>query len=564
MFATAAGGNGTLLAVNSDGSGQLSSFNLFEKDSSGVYQPINQGAWPGSQVKPSQTTVVLFTDSPFGTPQPFPFQNFSAGDWATMATFSAGQVTASVETFESPDLGLGNPMLQSLNPDANPGFGAQALGNQWEPSSSLFYPPSTPTATGVAAVTIKPAAGSYPNTIAAAFSAHPQVTVHYRVNHGPWVSGLGPVWIAQDATVQFYGEHGNGTLSPIQTAAYEIDQPPDNDTDGDFVPDSIEALAQTNPFDPDSDDDGENDFSELLGEGDPNDPNSQSASKIDSLSNVQTIIRWDNTNSVALPAQNQDLFIADLSNTELGKATQVPRLSPRDGSVDISDFNIWQTHRVEPASGVAKLWLPSNFKMEVGDLPQSAGAEVMSLKQVYLPPPYASIPVQLESANPLTEWIQAAEMTLPNAAPQVDEYTVGPASTMAALLFEYWYGQRLLDSGLISTIADRPRLADSPRSPRAQGNKAEDVLMVQELLNQGDDIVIHEITHAVQQSYDITLLHPDWFMFRDTANSIYDQAIQANIDGRPLDPPLNVLRNIFDGIAPLKFRICVSEQHDRS
>ena len=546
-FVAAAGGKGDLLALTVDGSGELVEFQLYEKDPLGTYQLMNQGAWPNAGAAPRPVTVVLYTGDPFGAPQPFPAQTFLAGDWATMASFSGGQVQALAESFEGPAEGLGNPMLQTFQPAANPGAQAQALGNQWEPSSSLFHLAPGPTINGVAPVKFTPPAGSYPNTIKLVFNANPAVTVHYRVNQQPWQSGLGPVIIAQDATVQFYGVNNfaPSVSSTIQTIQYRIAQPPDNDTDGDLVPDAIEALAGTDPFEADSDGDGENDFSEILGDGNPNDPASQSSqgAKVESLQRI--LIRWDDTNSDLVPAVEQEVFVQDFENIHLPP----PASRLQD---DVWEWRSTIEHGIPRGAKVRKTWLPSSFVLELDGLdgsPKAVGPAITGFFTLnHVPPPV--IPVNLASADPLAEWQATAQQVVDTYEPAPIEVSFGPASMLSALLFEYWYGLRLLDLGRIDNIKERPRLADTPRSVRLGVAQPGDVAAIEEPQSDGSNLYSHELAHAVQQASRIPSHTPEWTNARlgDPGRTLMEQAVLANLAGTPLDPPIDVLRQLIDGL----------------
>jgi len=543
-FVAAAGTQGKLLALTMDGSGEVAQFLLFDKDSMGHYQLINQGAWPNTAAERRPVTVVLYTDDPFGTPEPFPSQTFLAGDWATMASFSGGQVQALAETFGGLAEGLGQPMLETFEPTANPGAQARALGNQWEPSSSVFHLDPGPTLHGLAAVKFSPPAGSYPNTIQLGFEAHPLVTVHYRVNEQPWQTGLGPVTIAQDATVQFYGERTffQPIFSSIQTIDYRIEQPPGNDTDGDLVPDAIEALAGTDPFQADSDGDGEDDFSEILGEGDPNDPASQSSGGAAVASLQRVLIQWEDANSAVFPAMDQEVFINDLDNV---------RLTPSASRIS-GDVWVWRPMIEQgiPRSGqVHKVWLPSNFKVAVGNLPEAVGPAVTGFFTLNdVPPPI--IPVDLAASDPLAAWRTAAQQVVDTYEPEPIEVSFGPAGMLSGLLFEYWYGLRLLERGLIQAIEDRPRLADTPRSVRLGIAQSADVAAIEEPQSDGANLFSHELAHAVQQASRIPAHTPEWTNARlgDPGRTLLEQAMLANLAGTPLDPPIDVLRRLIDGL----------------
>ena len=190
--------------------------------------------------------------------------------------------------------------------------------------------------------------------------------------------------------------------------------------------------------------------------------------------------------------------------------------------------------------------MPAGYEIHTDRTPVAAGPAIIALANLVPAIPIPAIPVRLDQPDPLTTWIQAARAAITAAQPQVSRSTIGPASTMAALLFEYWYGQRLLDLGRIPSILERPLLANPPRHPRAAAANTQDIKAIQQLLNNGENLILHELTHAIQSASDLVLRSPDWQDFRDTAAAIYDQAVQANLAGKLLDPPLEVLRGILN------------------
>jgi hypothetical protein len=522
-----------LLAANS--AGQLARFNLLEKNGAD-YVPAGEGDWPATPSLAPGVTVVLYTGNPFSSPQPLPFETFLAGDWATAVSFGGGTVAATVETFGGVTQGLGNPMPQILQPAASPGAGAMALGNQWEPSSSLFFL-APPMADGFAAVNIDPPPGNYPITIGVKFQAGAEVTVHYRVNQGPWHTGLGPFFLAQTATVEYYGEHSSGALGSIQSAHYQINQQLAADTDGDGVPDVIEALAGTNPFNPDSDGDGANDFNEILSGSDPNDPDSHPATLAESFGRVKVSFSWDNERSLLQPGEGQELFSAGLSNQLL--SSPLPKLPGQSR---------WSSITLKRGV-IAKAWLPSNFRISPGNraAEESVGPAMTALAGIP-PEPAPVIPIDLNAPDPLAEWRQAAQSAVDAQTDQVIEATIGPSSTMAAILFEKWYGARLVALGKLASMDDRPRLADTPRSLRAGVAAPEDIAAIES--PRGLELLAHELTQVVQQINSDVLNEPEFAPLRDTAEAAYSQAMLAARAGTQLLPPIEALRQALSGRSP--------------
>ncbi len=537
QFAGAAGGHGMFSAILTDGFGQLAQFHVFEKGPQG-YDLINQGDWPVLPMTDGVVTVVLYTGDPFAMPAPFAFETFAAGEWTSDAAFSQGTVSAWVETFGGSAQGLGNPSLQLLQPAADPEPGGAARGNQWEPSSSLHYLAPAATSDGIAAVAIQPPPGSYPNTIAVTFQAGEDVSVQYRVNNGPWQSGLGPFLVTQDATVEYYGEHISGALSSIHTAVYKISQSLAVDTDGDDVPDIIEDLAGTNPFDPDSGGNGFGDFNWILYR-DPDDPDAVPSHLALPFDRVNVEVLWDG-DTAALPATGQKLFVGNLSNHNLG-AAEASLSSPRKYD------NITLKRGVTENNAVAKFWFPASYLVEVNSPGEPVGPAMTAFGGIpSIPLP--SIPLDLDAEDPLQAWRQAATAAVAEHENTVVEFTIGPSGTMAALVFEYWYGTRLVEVGRLPALNDRPRLADTPQSVRAGIAALADVEDIES--PEGEELLAHELAHVVQQVKEAVGKDPDFLALRETAEAFYGQAIAAAREGTPLDPPIESLRQALTGSVP--------------
>jgi hypothetical protein len=537
-FSAASGANGTIIALLSDAAGQLTQFNVFNQGPAG-YELANQGAWPPLPALEGAVTVVLYTADPFSSPPPFPFETFLAGDWATGVFFGGGMVNANSETFGGISQGLQNPTLQTFPAAADPGPAAVAIGNQWEPSSSLFQLVDASMADGVAAVTIQPPPGSYPTTIGVGFQAGENVTVFYRINQNPWQTGFGPVWIHQNSVIQYYGEHAGGALSSIQIANYHINQSLAIDTDGDGIPDLIEAKLGSNPLNPDSHGTGAGDLNHLL-YGDPNDPNAPPSELALPFDEFPLTVTWDDDASAALPSASQRLFIGNLSNHSLGDA--LPSTQP--GTRTYGDITL---KRGNIHGGITKKWLPSNFRIDVGGLDRSIGPAMTAFGAI----PTASapvIPLDLTALDPVAAWPQAALEAVEAHANTIFESSIGPSSTVAALVFEYWFGLRLAELGRIPDINQRPLLADPPNSIRAGIATPADVEAFE--TPHGNDLLAHELAHVVQQLNDAVLTSNQSQALREVAESFYAQAIDAANAGTPIDPPIHALRRALDGFTP--------------
>jgi len=533
QFASVIGANGRLITIAADANGNLAQFQVWAEGQNG-FGIVAQGNWPAPPVSDDNVTVVLYTGDPFTTTAPFPMETFAAGAWANEVQINGGQVAALVESYGGTTQGLGNAALQNLQPAVAPGVGAVALGNQWEPSSSLFHLGS-PLVNGLAPITINPPAGSYPNAIAIFFEPGANVTAHYRVNLGAWQTGTGPVWLAQDGTVEYFGEHTSGALSAIHSAAYAIDQPPDADGDGDGVPDAIEILAGGDPAKSDTDGDGASDFAELIAGTDLADPASKPAEPVATFDEIQIAFVWDDELSAVYPADDEELVVTDLTPGSSGESTA--RKKP--GRTTFSNITL------ERGVMAQKAWLPSNFRVKIGDLPaEPVGPALTALAGIEFPP-RPEIPLNLAAADPVAAWRTAAQTALDEFHREPLEFTVGPASTLAGLIVEYWYGQRLVELGRLPNVSARPRLADTPRSPYVGVLDADDVVAIQQPAS--INVAGHELAHVMQQLNTALQRDAAFAPLRATAEAAFAQAVQANQTGMPLDPPIHALRSLISG-----------------
>lgn len=532
-FFALAGDGDTVVTFSGSGISPYKNFNFqVHVDSGTGFELASEGAWPEAPALNGQATVALYTSDPFGN-TPLLVESFAAGDWSSGAQVAGNFVNANVETFGGTTAGLGNSAPQSLQPGVAPGISAGALGNQWERSSSVFYVGS-PVANGLAPVGIQPPPGNFPKSIAISFQPGTDVTVHHRVDAGPWQIGNGPFWLASNATVEYYGEHSGGSLSPIHSANYVIEQPIDTDGDGDTVPDAIEALAGGDPTKADTDGDGASDFAELMDGSDLNDPNSVPTSDVLTFDELLAEFNWDDPSSAALPADDQDLFMSDPTQPGVAglKARKIPGIH-KVGDITLKRGVIAQ----QP-------WFPAGLKTDGIFGKKTFGPAMSALVGVQFPP-LPVIPVDLTAADPVESWRQAAQAELDNFHAAPLQFYVGPSAVMSAVVFEYWFGTRLLALGSISSLQVRPFVADTPRSPNYSGMSRQDIDAIQHptsALTPGFDIAA-----VMNLINDTVRTNPSYSPMRDVAEAFYQQAIDAQQAGTPLDAPIGALRALVDG-----------------
>ena len=199
----------------------------------------------------------------------------SAADWSTLASLTSGTASAQSQAFGGPTQGLTGSQMRSLG--QVPAQAHFALVNQYRPQISLH---SRQPARGVDVVnvTVAPTAGRFHQGVQPNFTATPgSATIYWRTApSGFWQTftpGTPPT-IFKDSTLQYYADD-SGTKSAIGSVQYQFDVPPGQlDSDGDGVPDFVEAVKGLDPLHSgrDSDGDGYSDLEEILAGTNPNDP----------------------------------------------------------------------------------------------------------------------------------------------------------------------------------------------------------------------------------------------------------------------------------------------------
>ena len=232
----------------------------------------------------SYARVWLFDRDPFRDPKALELESLSGEDWVSAARWLGDSVEVTSATFQNIRLGLGLATVKLVRPSQSLPSGTYALGNQWEPASSLHFG-SRPSAPGQATVLPTPAPGSYARGVEVTFTAPEKTTVFARIGSGPWQAGLGPHPVRQSGVVEFYGVDALGRAGSRSSVRYWIGESSPSpvstsnvDSDADGLSDAWERQAFGNlavRASDDTDGDGATTRDEYVSLTDPRNPNSK-------------------------------------------------------------------------------------------------------------------------------------------------------------------------------------------------------------------------------------------------------------------------------------------------
>jgi hypothetical protein len=265
------GGNFTLLS--GDGSGRSTSFANWLA-SGGSYVAGASGALPSITAHSGGANVVMFNGEPFVLPAARALKSLRAREWSSSAQLSGGvppNVTVSGEIYVNASNGLANPTSVALG--TAPASTTHVLVNQYTNPISIF-PRRSAIGEVPAEVSVTPPPGPYTEAIHVALTVNvPLWSIQYRLApSAAWQTYSSPITLFSNATVQFYARNLAGTKTSIQNAAYTFSIAANSiDSDGDGVPDFVEAAQGIDPLNsgPDADGDGYSDLEELVRGTDP-------------------------------------------------------------------------------------------------------------------------------------------------------------------------------------------------------------------------------------------------------------------------------------------------------
>lgn len=190
---------------------------------------------------------------------------YHRGDWASG---QSGSLELTTETFADSASGLGSPSTGSVG---SLPAGTTAAINQPGPAVSFWFGESTTTALSPR-VTVTPDGGSgLTAALVPALATESGAELFYRESGGAggWTSagtgtGFLPV-VVDEVTYEVTARDAAGLWGPVEVASFSFaDSGSGRDTDGDGLPDALEAEIGSDPRAADSDGDGFSDRVELL------------------------------------------------------------------------------------------------------------------------------------------------------------------------------------------------------------------------------------------------------------------------------------------------------------
>jgi hypothetical protein len=418
------------------------------------YQAGAAGQLPGLNELSAAANVFQFEFEPFVKSAPRLLRSLNSGDWSSSLNLAAlPLISATVENFVDSEHGLDNPSIVNLgNAHPQTHFG---LVNQYAPPLSLFSA-TRPVGDEIAEVTITPPGGTYPACVKASLSSPtPAVQILYRRNHtGQWLTYSAPFTIFQDTTVSYYAKGAGNPKSIIRHATYQFTTPPSElDSDGDGVPDYVEAAKGLDPAaGPDSDGDGFSDLDELLQNTDPNDPNNFPANEshieqhtgFDLVASPRPLDGTANTLTVCSNDTSVNLHTLPGGHLKAG-FTEVVALPVINPAAWISNIVVDTKQRLLAVS------TDQHFNIVTAGADKALGRELLGIIPVPAITHNLVVPYQYQGGNLATEaanWISAAQ-TAQNAIPhEVRTGELSMDSTLTALLAEKKISEILLSRGV--------------------------------------------------------------------------------------------------------------------
>ncbi|MBN2329499.1 MAG: VCBS repeat-containing protein [Candidatus Omnitrophica bacterium] len=243
--------------------------------------------------------VVIYKNSDLLEGRYYPYRSFFVPDWTTRASdIVAGEIQIAREILEGNNLAPSSDvMLSGLGFLDDPALYQAAVNQQTDYQSQFMF--GAPVLPRNLRIDASPPSGIYNHPFIAFPDSESGSNIYYSIDHGPWLEYLTStqIIVSRDRSIRFYAQNGSA-VSPIIEQLYELDIPPNSDSDQDFIPDLLEdsfdlplfsktrdfdgdawedleeLIRGTNPkdetdFPPDRDGDGWSDFDEEIRFTDP-------------------------------------------------------------------------------------------------------------------------------------------------------------------------------------------------------------------------------------------------------------------------------------------------------
>lgn len=463
----AAGGGSPFLAGASDAAGNLL---LLRGDpettgpaqwdayglNDGQLSRVASGGIPDLDIRAPFVNVLLFNGEPFVDNAAQLLVQLQAGEWTTGADVESGIVQLDTSRTITPSKGLEPVGRETLSPI--PQNATDALVNQYARAISLSSGDFAPRV-ATPAIQTDPSGGVYRASIAVTLSSpDPALDIFYRrESDAPWREYIQPVWIVDDTTLEYHGR-ADGRQTPVFTAEYVVDVDlEDADSDGDGVPDFVEAAHDLDPAQSgaDGDGDGVGDLEELMAGTDPTDENDRpSEQERDALTQYASFSVGIHAETITRQLDSREAFV---DGTAVGVYTPTGEVLAKgetlQGLPGISESGVnFRGLSVDDPTGLYTVRTPTKFKVDSDGTDEATGRELLYLAPL---PDFSRPEVNFSyGGGPLdqaaSQWIEAARQAYENEEEPFEEVVLDPVDTLFAALVEEKVNRALAANGLDS------------------------------------------------------------------------------------------------------------------
>ena len=528
---------------------------LFTRDG-GIYVAHSGGSLPALGKGPAPWgNVFFFNGSPFLQENTRLVGQWSVGDWSSAMLFGATP-QADGENFLSSKEGLGNRFTRQFNPV--PTGAAGALANQYRADISLSRLDSRSRVLGDVSggVRVEPAGGAFSEAVQVNIEAATEGSdLWYRKsNTASFQLYKGAFYLYKDSVVEAYARLPNGKRTPVTTAQFTFEKPPEKqDSDGDGVPDFVELELELEPDGgADSDGDGFSDLEELLAGTSPSNkdvfPTDKRPDTEAKLNLAIQPLPWDgSTNSASYAKLGLSVECHEVDGALLGTGTAD---KPLDQPVAA-----FSCQPVEAQQRLLIVSTPLNYSLRTDVDVQQRGRELIGMVAV----PDA-IPVEVSfqygggtSAQETTNWINAATATYAAVTTPIVIKSIGVDDTLVFLLMEARLADLLQMHGFVGSSTSfslTPFREHEDRDPNFPIPVSSADLLSLERAN-GDPqfsvaVKLRELLTHYQKAVKNDENEPAMDLLKLLAREVY-RVSSTEHDANPglLKPPVDVLRQFI-------------------